>query len=96
MIFTLFSLPYRTVTNLRSEIVSYHFYLANGLHIFQALPFDFQALYLSGGHEVRVWEGFSGGPGGSFYPWGRQEKAMLENTSDTHPTTATRKSVFDA
>ena len=39
---------------------------------------------------------FLGGSGGSFYLIGGQEKAMLENTSDTHPTTATRKSVFDA
>ena len=41
--------------------------------------------------------GFLGGSKGSIYPRGSQEKAMLENTSDAHPTTVTtRKSVFDA
>ena len=49
--------------------MSYYFYLANGLHIFQALPFDFQALYRSG---VGVFVGgFSGGVGGGvLFPWG--------------------------
>ena len=79
----------------RSEIVSYYFYLANGLHIFQALPFDFQALYRSGvGVCVGVFLG--GCAGGYVSPGGKQATATQSHSLDTHPTTATHKSVFDA
>ena len=64
--------------------MSYHFYLANGLRMFQVQPLDFQALYHSGGGVCALLELYFGGVcWGVGFPWGGTHTYYFTLTTPT-------------